>query len=123
MALPQDLSDLEGWGDPAASKPSRDLKKVLANAIEGGYALKLSEEDLNLFLRDTLVHEQGGLLAEFVDLEDVAIRLEDDRAEVVFKRRVLDYPVTVSMFLRIEQTEQPNGRISTQIFRNGASSA
>ncbi len=69
ISQPQDLSDITGYGPSAVGKDSRNLKAVLKNATEGGYPLKLSEEEINLYLRDTLEFEQGGLLAEWVKLE------------------------------------------------------
>jgi len=119
IAQPQDLSDIDGRGPAAVGKASRNLKEVLKNSSEGAYPLKLTEEEINLYLRDTLESKQGGFLEEWVDIEDVAVRLEDDRAEVIMVRSIAGYPLTLSMYIRIEQTEQPDGRITTQIFRNG----
>lgn len=119
IALPQDLTDLDGRGPAAVSKDSRDLVEVMRNAIDGGYSASITEEDVNLYLRDTLKAEQGGVLASQVSISDVAVRLEDGRAEVIIVRDVAGYPLTLSMYLRVEQTEQPNGRVTTQIFRDG----
>jgi hypothetical protein len=119
VAQPQDLSDIEGLGPAVIGKSSRDLKEVLKRSSEGGHPLELTESELNLYLRDTLEFKQEGALAEWVKLEEVAVRLEDDRAEVVMVRSVAGYPLTLSMYVRIEQIEQPDGRITTQIFRNG----
>ena len=119
IALPQDLSDIAGRGPAAEGKESRNLKAVLKNATEGGYPLKLTEEEINLYLRDTLAFKQDGALADWVKLEGVMVRLEDDRAEVIMERSIMGYPMTVSMYLRVEQTEKPDGGIQTRIFRNG----
>lgn len=119
IAQPQDLSDIAGRGPAAVGKESRNLKAVLKNATEGGYPLKLTEEEINLYLRDTLAFKQDGALAEWVKLEGVMVRLEDGRAEVIMERSIMGYPMTVSMYLRVEQTEKPDGGIQTRIFRNG----
>ena len=119
VAQPQDLSDIDGRGPAAVGKSSRNLKEVLKNSSDGAYPLKLSEEEINLYLRDTLAFKQAGFLGEWVDIEDVAVRLEEDRAEVIIVRSVAGYPLTLSMYIRIEQIEQPDGRITTRIFRNG----
>ncbi len=116
---PQDLSDLDGRGPGAVGKPSRDLPQVMKNALDGGYPLTVTEEDVNLYLRDTLKAEQGGMLADQVKIRDVAVRLEDGRAEVIIERDVAGQSLTLSMYLRVDQRELPDGRVTTQIFRNG----
>lgn len=35
------------------------------------------------------------------------------------ERSIMGYPLTVSMYIRVEQMEKPDGGITTQIFRNG----
>jgi hypothetical protein len=119
ISQPQDFSDIDGRGVAAEGKDSRDLKAVLKNATDGGYPLKLSEEEINLYLRDTLEFEQGGLLAEWVELEEVLVRLEDGRAEVIMARSVMGYPLTISMYIRVVKSELPDGGASTEIFWNG----
>lgn len=119
IAQPQDLSDIEGRGAAAKGLRSRDLKEVLASADKGGYPLTLSEKEINLYLRDTLAMKQGGKLAEQITLEEVVVRLEKDRAEVVIVRSVAGYPFTVSAYIQITQTERPDGTIDTRISRNG----
>ena len=84
----QDLSDLDGRGPGAIGKRSRDLLEVLTNAADRDYDVSISEEEINLFLRDTLSSKQGGILADQVKIKDVAVRLEDGRAEVIIVRDV-----------------------------------
>jgi hypothetical protein len=115
----QDLSDLDGRRATGEAAKARDLPQVMKNAIDGGYPLTLTEEEINLYLRKTLKAKQGGLLAEKVSLRDVAVRLEDGRAEVIIERDVSGWPVTLSMYLRVEQLELPDGRVKTQIYREG----
>lgn len=105
---PQDLSDIKGYRG-AISPNQRDLKVALANAVERGYPLAISEADLNVWLRQSLSLKQGGVFGEKVELDGVAVRLEKGRAEVIFERHVFGKPFTVSMYLRIEQTETPEG--------------
>ncbi len=114
---PQDLSDVKGYGGISTNRP-RDLGQAIRNAAERGYDLPLSEEDLNRWLAATLAMKQGGVLETSVKLEGVAIRLEQDVAEVVMVRSAFGRPFTVSMFLRIEQTESSDG-ISTALHRDG----
>lgn len=116
---PQDLSDLEGSGPGAVGKSSRDLQEVMQNALDGGYSLSLTEEEINLYLRDTLKAEQAGMLASQVSIRSVAVRLDEARAEVIIEREVAGRPLTLSMFLRVEQTELPTGTINTEIFLDG----
>jgi hypothetical protein len=118
IAQPQDLSDIGGReGIQNGSKP-RNLNLVLKNAHERGHALTISEADINLWLSKTLVPKQGGPLATKVTLNQVWVRLNDGYAEVIMERSILGKPFTVSMFLKVEQTEGEQG-IRTEIHRHG----
>lgn len=119
VAQPQDLDDLEGRGPAAIGKAGRNLRAVLRNSLKDGYELSLSEEEINLHLRNTLEARQGGLLAKFVSLDEVAVRLEADRAEIIQVRSVMGRPLTLSMFVRVVQTELPTGTVRTEIIPNG----
>ncbi|MEM1085584.1 MAG: hypothetical protein AAGI48_15845 [Verrucomicrobiota bacterium] len=119
ISQPQDLSDIEGRGPGAVGKPSRDLKAVMANALKGGYKLTLTEEEINLYLRDTLKTRQAGLLESQVTLDGIAIRLEGDHAEIIMIRTIAGQPFTVSMYVTIFQGETPNGTIETAVARHG----
>ncbi len=119
ISQPQDLSDLDGVGPSAAGTSSRDLKAVLANSLKGGYPVTLTEEDLNLYLRDTLRARQGGILEDRVGLKQVALRLEKDRVEVVILREIAGHPFTTSMYLRVSQTTDADSMVRTEISRNG----
>lgn len=114
---PQDLSSVKGYGN-AKNPNQRDLSVALHNAVERGYDLRLSEEEINGWLGQTLVGKQQGVLAASVKFEGVAIRLDKDLAEVVMVRSAFGRKFTVSMFLRIEQTETADG-IATALHRDG----
>lgn len=107
VVQPQDYSDVV----VAASKPlpQRDLKTVLKNSIDRGYAVTLSEAEINQWLGRTLEVKQGGSLAENVTLNRVWVRLEKERAEVIMSRTVWGKPFTVSMFLQVERMEDTQG--------------
>lgn len=117
--LPQELDGVDGAGARAELAPRRDLKAVVQSAIDRGYPVTLTEEELNGYLARTLAVRQAGLLSEHVSLDGVWVRLEAGRAEIILERRLLGRPFTVSCYLRIEQTEELNGRISTRIVPNG----
>ncbi|MFC7337133.1 hypothetical protein ACFQY0_08085 [Haloferula chungangensis] len=118
ISQPQDLSDIAGYGPRAEGQSPRNLKGVLANSLKGNYELTLTEHDLNLYLRDTLKVKQGGYLASEVSLDDVVVRLENDYAEIILVRTIAGHPFTLSMFLRVEQSELPNGSILKEVVRN-----
>jgi hypothetical protein len=119
ISQPQELDDIEGARAASALTPVRDLKAVVQNAVERGYPVTLTEEELNGYLARTLLARQAGLLSEHVSLDGVWIRLEQGRAEIVMERRILGRPFTVSSYVRVEQTEELNGRTRTQIIPNG----
>ncbi len=107
IARPQDYSDVV----VAASKPlpQRELKTVLKSAIDRGYAVTLSEAEINQWLGRTLAVKQGGPLGDKVTLNRVWVRLEEGRAEVIMSRTAWGKPFTVSMFLQVERMEDVQG--------------
>lgn len=118
MVQPQDLTDLGGYGPKAQKIPERDLKVVLQNAIDRNFAVTLSEADINNWLARSLVLKQGGLLADSATLKRIWVRLEEGRAEVIMERLVLGMPLTVSMYLQFERTENASGT-STEVTLHG----
>lgn len=104
---PQDLTDLAS----AKPMPERDLKVVLKNAIDRGYAVTLSEAEINQWLGRTLATKQGGFLEGKVTLDRVWVRLEAERVEVIMERHFLGKPFTVSMYLKVEQEEDLKGQL------------
>ena len=117
---PQDLSDLKGTSPVSASgAKARDLRQVLKNAVHQSFPLSLTEEEINLYLKQSLAAKQGGLLEKFVTLDDVRVRLEKERAEVIIVRSVMGRPMTTSMYFRVEQVIELNDRAVTNVMRNG----
>jgi hypothetical protein len=119
ISQPQEMGDIEGARAASTLVPVRDLKTVVQNAVERGYSVTLTEEEINGYLARTLLARQAGLLSEHVSLDGVWIRLESGRAEIIMERRILGRPFTVSSYVRIEQTEELNGRTRTRIIPNG----
>ncbi len=74
MARPQELSDIKGI---AGNDKPRDLRAVLQSAVDRGYEVTLTEEEINLYLKQTLQAKQGGLLEKSVAFEGVRVRLEE----------------------------------------------
>ena len=118
VTQPQDLSDIGGYGATTRTSPPRDLKLVLKNAIDRGYPLTLSENEINQWLADTLVTRQGGVLDASIKLEHVWVRLEQGRAEVIMERSILGKPFTVSMYLQVERVEGAKGQ-ATEVSMHG----
>jgi len=120
IAMPQDLRDIGGYLPTSKVKPARNIKAVLSDAIEGGYAVTLTETEINQWLGRELVVKQGGMLSGMATLDRVWVRLEDGRAEVVMVRRILGRPFTVSMYLKVVQLEGPKG-VKTEVQLQGGS--
>ncbi len=116
---PQNLSDIRTGNDPVHPITARDLNQVFSQSIEGSYALHLSEDEINAYLAKTLKTAQGGALGGLVKLEKVLVRLETDRAELIMVRRIGDWPMTTSMWVAINQTENAKGEIETHIELDG----
>lgn len=118
---PQDLSDLKGLNPASALNggKARDLREVLKNSVNRGYPLTLTEEEINLYLGQTLKAKQGGGLDKLVNIDRVCVRLEEERAEVIIERSIMGRPVTVSMFYRILQEIDMNNSTKTSVVRDG----
>lgn len=114
----QDLTDLTTSLERQETAP-RDLREVLEKALDGDYGISLSEGEINSYLRRVVEAKQGGQLDKWVKLENVYVRLEEGRAEVVLERSVMDYPFTVSMYLRVVDSNSANGTPMRGIMRNG----
>ena len=116
---PQDLSDIQGTAASASGAKARDLRQVLRNAVNQSFPLSLTEEEINLYIKQTLAAKQGGVLEPFVTLQDVRVRLEKERAEVIIVRSVMGRPLTTSMYFRVEQLIELNDRAVTNVIRDG----
>lgn len=117
VTQPQDLSDLTN--PPKSDRPTgRDMQAVLKNSLDRGYAVTLSEAELNEWLGRTLTTRQAGVLREKAKLDRVWVRLEDKRAEVIMQRNLWGKPFTVSMFLKVSRMEGRHG-VVTEIERHG----
>lgn len=119
MFQPQNLSDIGTGRDPQLPVNARDLTKVFAESLEGSYALRISEEEINAYLEKTLSGRQGGILGGIITLENVLVRLENERAEVIMVRKCMGLTLTTSMWVAIDQTEDDQGRVQTHIDPNG----
>jgi hypothetical protein len=117
VTQPQDLADIGGYNRTGGATP-RDLKAVLANALQRGYSVTLSETEVNQWLGQTLSAKQRGLFAGNVSLDRVWVRLTDGVAEVIMERTVMGRPLTTSMFVKIEQFQGPRG-VQTEVQRHG----
>lgn len=109
IATPQDLTDIGGYGPASRNAKPRDLKVVLQNSVNRGYAVTLTEAEINQWLATVLTMKQGGALAPQVSLDRVWVRLLDGHAEVIMERTIMGRPFTVSMFLRPEQLQGLKG--------------
>ncbi len=115
---PQDLTDIGGYGPAARKTGPRDLKAVLETAHKRGYPVTLTETEINQWIGQTLAAKQGGFFDGQVSLERVWVRLNEGYAEVVMERTFMGRPLTVSMFLKVEQLQGVKG-MRTEISRHG----
>lgn len=120
FSLPQDLSDIGGYMPvaKAPASPPRDIEAVLRKSVEGDYSVTLSETELNNWLARELELTQGGELAEWVSIKRVWVRLREGVAEIIIEREVAGRPMTVSMFIQVDQEETAKGMV-TQIHLHG----
>ena len=114
---PQDLSEVEGYEPDSSRLPvgGRDLGAVLKDAEKNKREVRITEEELNKYLRRTLKFEQGGWFKSFVTARGAWIKLEEAGIEVIIEREIASWGRrhTVSMLLEIEQTVREDGGIDT----------
>lgn len=115
----QNVADLAVAKEGSGQVTPRDLKMVFQKSIDGSYPLKISEEEINAYLEKTLSMKQGGACQSFVSLEKVLVRLEEGRAEVVMVRNFFGRPMTISMWVKVEQVENDRGEIDSQVHMEG----
>lgn len=108
MSQPQDLSTVE-----ISAPLERDVKAALDQAIRNDAPLTLTEGEINRWLAKTLVTRQGGLFDDKVSLDQVLVRLENERAEIIMARRCFGHPFTVSMYVKIERSFDAMGPMTT----------
>ena len=116
---PQDMSAIKGTSPALPGAKPRDLREVLKNAVNQNFPLSLTEEEINLYIKQSLAAKQGGLLEKFVTLDDVRVRLEKRRAEIIVVRSVMGRHLTISMYFRVEQVVGIDDREVTNIIRDG----
>ena len=111
---PQNLSDIEGYVSDSSVPPAGgpDLASVLENAYKNMAPVRITEEELNNYLRRTLAVEQGGLFKNIVKARGVWVRLEKGIAEVIIEREMNGRRHTVSMLF---EPKQEDGGISTAV--------
>ena len=119
MLMPQDLSDIQGHRADGGSTKPRDLQMVLQKALDGKYQVTLTEKEINLWLADTLEVEQRGLLADYVKMGRVLVRLEDGVAEIIIERTVFGRRATQSMYLQFKQTKGSSGLRTEILMHDG----
>lgn len=116
---PQDLSDIDGYEEQIQrpAREPRDLLAVLESARENGLSVKISEEELNAYLKYTLKFEQEGLFKNYMEAKGVWVRLGDGEAEVIIERELNGQRRhTISMYLKAEQREE-GGNLHTVVHR------
>ena len=116
---PQDLSDVDGYvEDSSAVIPGGpNLANLLENAARNKNGVRLTEEQINNYIRRTLKFEQGGWFESFVTARGVWVRLQENIVEVIIEREVWGKRHTISMLLEPEQTAQEDGGINTTVSR------
>lgn len=116
---PQDLSDIEGYQSDSSVPPEigPNLRALLENAAKNKNGVRITEGQINNYIRRTLQFEQEGWFQSFVTARGAWVRLEEDVIEVIIEREVWGKPHTISMLLQPEQTKQEDGGINTKISR------
>ncbi|MDX1681140.1 MAG: hypothetical protein R3242_10460 [Akkermansiaceae bacterium] len=101
MVIPQDTHDIEGYGEAVQGDEARDLIAVLEESLERGHQVTLSEREINRWIGRTLEIEQKGLLGPMVNVDGLALRLEEDLVELVIERSFVGLKLTQSMYLQV----------------------
>jgi hypothetical protein len=116
---PQDMSDISTGEHPTDPFVARDLNKVFAESIQGAYPLRITEEEINAYIAQTIEAKQCGAASGFVRLEKVLVRLEVNRAEIILVRKIGDFDFTISLWITVNQFESHRGQVETIIEMTG----
>lgn len=101
MWQPQELQDIEGYGDKVESVK---LAHIIKKGIERGDTIVITEAQINRYLRDTCRLQQDGFFSIFSQGHGVALRLHNGYAEVVIDRIIgAGTHQTTSVFVTIRQ--------------------
>jgi len=105
---PRELSDIGGYViDPiaAASNPvKRNLLDEAQKLMVGRSAeMALSETEVNAYLADRFVGDQGGLMGSLVSFKRVLVDFSPGTAEVIVLRELFGFPLTMSCTARIDE--------------------
>ncbi|MFU8892237.1 MAG: hypothetical protein ACNA8L_01285 [Luteolibacter sp.] len=115
VAMPQDL---EGVGGLESPDGGRDVSAVLRESQLRQVPVTLTEAEINQWLARTLEARQGGRLEETVSFKRVVVRIREGVVEVVMEREFAGRPVTVSMYLSIDQARDGD-RLRTELNLHG----
>lgn len=118
VLVPQDLSDIDGYGVDSGTAKARDLEMVLTKSIANGHEVALSEGEINRWLAKELGFAQNGVFAGVVRDGRLWVRLGDGVAELVLERRVFGLRMTWSMFVQVHQ-KQLTDRIHKEVLLHG----
>ncbi|MEM8953694.1 MAG: hypothetical protein AAGD22_06045 [Verrucomicrobiota bacterium] len=98
-----DFSGIEGIRAGDDAKGCRDLREVMAGAGRGGVVI--GEQELNAYVRATLVGREVGLVRHVVSFEGACVDLRENEAEIFLVRRCFGRLSTVSCIISIETVE------------------
>ena len=118
----QDLSDIMGRHPDNREPNPVDVPALIESAAKSRKDITITERQLNTWLAETLKARQDGLLSDFVDIKGVWVRFDEEengRAEIIIEREVQGLPHTVSAFVRIERRKKEDGKLYTNIYRDG----
>lgn len=119
MWIPQELSDIEGYGD---NVPSKDLERIICRKAERQEQIIIPEAEINRYLRDTCQLRQDGFFSIFAQGKGVAFRLHDGYAELVIDRVFgRDSHQTASVNITFEPTTTAEGKPDVKVHLQGGS--
>jgi len=101
-----DLNDIDARKGVLAGKkyPKSPLPARLASAIERDEPVEFTEAEVNVWLRNRLQVEQGGLLGDWVKVKGVWVHFTPDEIEVIIERELPQWKAThvVSLYMQFE---------------------
>ncbi len=116
--MPQDLSDVQGYGTQGAVT---DLPSVFQNAVQNGEEAVFTEAEINRYLQDTLKFGQRGVFNVIARPCGVAVRIHDGYAELILDRLLgARLHQTISVYLTFRSIREDDGTKINLEYRGGS---
>lgn len=104
LMMPKDMNHISGYPakEDTGGVPRNILDEAQRLMINRGREMAISETEINTYLNQRLMGEQGGMIASLVDFKGVYVDIAPQSAEIFIEREVFGFPLTMSSKISAE---------------------